>query len=63
MSLENHLERIDFSRSTIYWDGPSKGIFKLVSVLEVSQANFSKGETIFGLIVSNRILYKFGTPI
>ena len=49
MSLENFLEGIDFSRSNIYWDGPSKGIFKLASVLEINQKNSSKVETTFGL--------------
>ena len=45
-----HLEdRIDFSRSNIYWDGPSKGIFKLVSVLRINRENSVKVETIFGL--------------
>jgi hypothetical protein len=49
MSLENHLERIDFSKSSIYWEGPSKGIFKLVSVLKVSQINSSEDENTYGL--------------
>ena len=43
------MERIDFSRSNIYWDGPSKGIFKLVSVLKINQVNSVKVETTFGL--------------
>ena len=49
MSLENHLERIDFSKSNIYWEGPSKGIFKLVSVLKVSSVNTLKDENTYGL--------------
>ena len=43
------MERINFSRSNIYWDGPSKGIFKLVSVLKINQVNSVKVETTFGL--------------
>ena len=43
------MERINFSRSNIYWDGPSKGIFKLVSVLKINQLNSEKVEKIFGL--------------
>ena len=43
------MERINFSRSNIYWDGPSKGIFKLVSMLRISQENTKKIEKIFGL--------------
>ena len=42
-------ERIDFSKSNIFWDGPSKGIFKLVSVLILNSGNSEKTETIFGL--------------
>ena len=49
MSLENHLERIDFSKSSIYWEGPSKGIFKLVSVLKISSVNTLKDEDTYGL--------------
>ncbi len=34
MTLEiNKGERVDFSKSTLHWGGPSKGIFKLVAVL------------------------------
>ena len=42
-------ERIDFSKSNIFWDGPSKGIFKLVSVLKLNLGNSEKTETTFGL--------------
>ena len=42
-------ERIDFSKSNIFWDGPSKGIFKLVSVLILNLGNSEKTETTFGL--------------
>ena len=42
-------ERIDFSKSNIFWDGPSKGIFKLVSVLRLNIGNSKKTETTFGL--------------
>jgi hypothetical protein len=35
-------ERIDFSKSNIFWDGPSKGIFKLVSVLRLNLGNSEK---------------------
>jgi len=43
------MERIDFSRSNIYLDGPSKGIFKLVSALKVKKTKFLKGEKTYGL--------------
>ena len=43
------MERIDFSRSNIYWDGPSRGIFKLVSTLQVKKTKSSKGEKTYGL--------------
>ena len=51
------MERIDFSRSNIYWDGSSKGIFKLVSVLKVKKTKSLKvkktkslkGEKTYGL--------------
>ena len=43
------MERIDFSKSNIYWDGTSKGIFKLVSVLKINRLKSEKSETIFGL--------------
>jgi len=42
-------ERIDFSKSNIFWDGPSKGIFKLVSVLILNLGNSETTETTFGL--------------
>ena len=42
-------ERIDFSKSNIFWDGPSKGIFKLVSVLRLNLGNSKKAVTTFGL--------------
>jgi len=45
----NQYERIDFSNSNIFWDGPSKGIFKLVSVLRLNLGNSKEPETIFGL--------------
>jgi hypothetical protein len=43
------MERIDFSSSSIFWNGPSNGIFKLASVLKIDKLNSSKVETIFGL--------------
>ena len=42
-------KRVDFSKSNIFWDGPSKGIFKLVSVLILNLGNSEKTETTFGL--------------
>ena len=49
MTGDHPKERIDFSRSNIYWDGPGKGIFKLVSVLKINQVSSAKEETTFGL--------------
>ena len=42
-------ERIDFSKSNIFWEGASNGIFKLVSVLRLNLGNSEKTETTFGL--------------
>ena len=45
----NQNERINFSKSNIFWDGPSKGIFKLISVLRLNLGKSKKPETTFGL--------------
>ena len=45
----NQNERINFSKSNIFWDGPSRGIFKLVSVLRLNLGKSKKPETTFGL--------------
>lgn len=43
------VERINFSRSNISWNGGSRGIFKLVSILEIKRNNNRKDDLIYGL--------------
>lgn len=61
------MQRLDFSKSKIYWDGTSKGLFKLVSALKVKdtnsskeQKNFALGESVLAgnMYVSNSLLKK-----
>ena len=48
--LESHREgRVNFTKSNLYWGGPSKGLFKLVAVLTMEREGSSTDKVTYCL--------------
>ncbi|MDP6729401.1 MAG: hypothetical protein QF675_05460, partial [SAR324 cluster bacterium] len=45
----DQIDRVDFSRSSLYWTGPSKGIFKLVALMSRQEGQVEHDLYTYGL--------------